>query len=503
MKNLLIIFLVLVSISTYSQGSIFDRQISPDQKVITDHTTTILGEKVNYSAQAGTQPIWDSKGEVIASLYYTYYKRTDISDNTNRPIVFSFNGGPGSASIWMHLGYTGPYSLIIDDEGYPIQPYGYKTNPYSILDVADIVFVNPINVGFSRIIKDMTKEEATKKFFGMKQDIEYLAEWISTFVTRSERWKSPKYLIGESYGGPRVMGLSYELQQVQWMHLNGVVLVSPADYEIGYDERGGIIRSSVNFPYLSATAWYHKKLNDDLQSKSLSEIIDISEKFAYDKLLPALAKGGFLNQSEKQQLAKEISLLTGIKIEEVLNNNLNISTYFFWKELLRDEGYTIGRLDSRYKGIDSKDSGVYPEYNAEYDSWNHSFTPAMNSYIKEILNFQTDVKYNTYARGELSVRPWDSENYPTRRNFRLAIAQNPFLNVLVQSGYYDGATTFSAGRYTIQQVDPSGKLQERFTFKGYESGHMMYLRREDLQKSNQDLRDFILKTITQDKSAKY
>ena len=262
-------------------------------------------------------------------------------------------------------------------------------------------------------------------------------------------------------------------------------------------------RQSVNFPYLSATAWYHKKLNDDLQSKSLSEIIDISEKFAYDKLLPALAKGGFLNQSEKQQLAKEISLLTGIKIEEVLNNNLNISTYFFWKELLRDEGYTIGRLDSRYKGIDSKDSGVYPEYNAEYDSWNHSFTPAMNSYIKEILNFQTDVKYNTYARGELSVRPWDSENYPTRRNFRLAIAQNPFLNVLVQSGYYDGATTFSAGRYTIQQVDPSGKLQERFTFKGYESGHMMYLRREDLQKSNQDLRDFILKTITQDKSAKY
>ena len=147
MKNLFSIFLLLVSINTYSQGSIFDRQISADQKVITNHSTTILGEKVNYSAQIGTQPIWDVKGEVIATLHYTYYKRTDIEDDSNRPLAFSFNGGPGSASIWMHMGYTGPYNLIIDDEGYPIQPYGYKSNPYSILDVADIVFVNPINIG--------------------------------------------------------------------------------------------------------------------------------------------------------------------------------------------------------------------------------------------------------------------------------------------------------------------------------------------------------------------
>ena len=503
MRKTLTILLLIVSFYGNTQSSSNGRKVPADTKVITNHNTVILGEKVSYSAQAGTQPIWDSKGDVIASLYYTYYKRTDIENNTNRPIVFSFNGGPGSASIWMHLGYTGPYNLIIDDEGYPIQPYGYKTNPYSILDVADIVFVNPINVGFSRIIKDMTKEEATKKFFGMRQDIEYLAEWISTFISRSERWKSPKYLVGESYGGPRVMGLAYELQQAQWMHLNGVVLVSPADYEIGYDERGGVIRSSVNFPYFTATAWYHNKLNEDLQNKSLLEVIDISEKFAYDRLLPALAKGGLVSGDERQKIAQEISNLTGIKTEEVLDNNLNINTYFFWKELLRDEGYTIGRLDSRYKGIDSQDAGQYPEYNAEYDSWNHSFTPAMNAYVKEVLDFQTDLKYNTYARGELSVRPWDTENYPTRKNFRLAIAQNPFLNVLVQSGYYDGATTFSAGKYTIQQVDKTGKLKDRFTFKGYESGHMMYLRREDLKKSNQDLRDFIINTITNNKSAKY
>tara|TARA_B100001769_G_scaffold153770_1_gene120602 strand:- start:334 stop:1542 length:1209 start_codon:yes stop_codon:yes gene_type:complete len=402
----------------------------------------------------------------------------------------------------MHMGYTGPYSLVIDDEGYPVQPYGYKSNPYSILDVADIVFVNPINIGYSRILKPMTKEEATDKFFGVNQDIEYLAEWISTFVTRSARWKSPKYLVGESYGGVRVMGLAHELQQNQWLYLNGVVLVSPADYELRY-ESGGIILPTVDFPYFTATAWYHKKLNDELLNKSLEEVIEISDEFAYNELLPSLAKGGIIDNDKKNEIAKKIEFLTGIKYDEIIKNNLNISTSFFWKELLRDEGFTIGRLDSRYKGIDSSDSGNYPEYAPELSAWDHAFTPAMNSYIKEKLNFETDIKYNTWARGELSVRPWDSDNIRIRRNFREAIAENPFLNVLIQSGYYDGATTFSAAKYTMQQVDPSGKLKDRFTFKGYESGHMMYLRREDLQKSNQDLRDFIINTITNNKSAKY
>ena len=502
MKNILHIILLLSILNLYSQNDLSNRRIPSDTSVITNHSTTILGQKVNYSAQIGTQPIWDSSGEVIATLHYTYYKRTDIDNNTNRPLVFSFNGGPGSASIWMHMGYTGPYNLKIDDEGYPIQPYGYKSNPYSILDVADIVFVNPINIGYSRILKSMTKKEAADKFFGVNQDIEYLAEWISTFTTRASRWKSPKYLVGESYGGVRVMGLAHELQQNQWLYLNGVVLVSPADYELRY-ESGGIILPTVDFPYFTATAWYHNRLNDDLQSKSLEEVIKISDDFAYNELLPSLAKGGVIDDDKKDEIAKKIEVLTSIKYDEIIKNNLNISTSFFWKELLRDEGFTIGRLDSRYKGIDSKDSGNYPEYAPELSAWDHAFTPAINSYIKEVLNFNTDIKYNTWARGELSVRPWDSDNIRIRRNFREAIAENPFLNVLIQSGYYDGATTFSAAKYTMQQVDPSGKLKDRFTFKGYESGHMMYLRREDLKKSNQDLRDFILKTITTNKSAKY
>jgi carboxypeptidase C (cathepsin A) len=298
------------------------------------------------------------------------------------------------------------------------------------------------------------------------------------------------------------MGLAHELQQNQWMYLNGVVLVSPADYELDY-ESGGIVLPTVDFPYFTATAWYHNKLNSEFQNKSLDEVIKISEEFAYNELLPALAMGGFIDHKTKKEVAGKIEILTGIKYDEIIKNNLNISTNFFWKELLRDEGFTIGRLDSRYKGIDSKDSGNNFEYAPEMSAWDHAFTPAVNSYIKEVLKFETDIKYNTWARGELSVRPWNSDNLRIRRNFREALAENPFLNVLIQSGYYDGATTFSAAKYTIQQVDPSGKLIDRFTFKGYESGHMMYLRREDLKKSNQDLRDFILKTITKNKSAKY
>ena len=208
MRNFLTILLIIFCSISFSQNENSSRRIPADLKVVTNHTTTILEKKVNYSAEIGTQPIWDVKGDVIATLHYTFYKRTDINNTSNRPLIISFNGGPGAASIWMHMGYTGPYNLIVDDEGHPIQPYGYKSNPYSILDVADIVFVNPINIGYSRILKEMSKKEATDKFFGVNQDVEYLAEWISTFVTRNERWKSPKCYWSLD---PRLLSLWFEI----------------------------------------------------------------------------------------------------------------------------------------------------------------------------------------------------------------------------------------------------------------------------------------------------
>ena len=493
MKNFISFFCLLISFLSFAQK----RKLPVDTIVTTNHITIIKGEKLNYQAQTGTQPVWDDDGNPIASLFYTYYKRTAIKSDSERPLIFSFNGGPGSASVWMHLAYTGPKILKIDNEGYPIQPYGYKSNPNSILDVADIVFINPVNTAYSRILEVDGKKADREKFFGINEDIEYLAEWLNTFVNRKKRWESPKYLIGESYGGIRVMGLSAELQESQWMYLNGVIMVSPADYKV--IRVGGPVSSALNLPYYTATAWYHKQLPNDLQSKDLKDILPEVENFTINKLIPALTKGGFISGSELNSVASEMSRYSGISKKKILQNNLDVTTNFFWKDLLRDQGMTIGRLDSRYLGIDKKDVGVRPDYNSELRSWEHSFTPAINHYIQKELKFITDIKYNIFG----PVHPWNNENDNTRENLRRAMAENPYLKVLFQSGYYDGATTYFNAKYTMWQIDPSGKMKDRFYFKGYRSGHMMYLRNEDLIKANDDLRTFISETTTNGKSAKY
>lgn len=474
------------------------RTIPVDTTVVTNHTSTINGTKITYTATAGTQPVWDEMGKPVATLFYTYYKRTNGGSTAERPLLISFNGGPGSGSVWMHVAYTGPQVLNIDEEGYPMQPYGVSENPYSVLDVADIVFINPANTGLSRTIPASGKEVDRDKFFGINADVKYLAEWINTFVTRNNRWPSPKYIIGESYGGTRVMGLSLELQEAQWMYLNGVIMVSPADYQVFNSD--ATISSATNVPYFAAAAWFHKMLPPELQQKDLTDMLPEVERFAVDELMPALAKGGFISATEKNNIADKLAYYTGLSKKAVLQNNLDIPTGFFWKELRRDrDGYTIGRLDSRYLGIDRREAGDGPDYSAELTSWLHSFTPAINYYIQEVLNFKTDVKYNMFG----PVRPWDNRNNNVREGLRKAMAENPYLKVLVQSGYYDGATTYFAAKYTMWNVDPSGKMKDRFDFKGYRSGHMMYLRREDLKAANDDLREFIRNSMSKGKAAKY
>lgn len=474
------------------------RELPVDTVITTQHNATINGASFSYTAQTGTQPVWDENAKPIASLHYTYYTRNNIKDRAVRPLLISFNGGPGSGSVWMHLAYTGPKVLKIDDEGYPVQPYGVNDNPHSVLDIADIVYVNPVNTGYSRTIPASGKEVDRDKFFGINADIKYLAEWLNTFVTRNNRWRSPKYIIGESYGGTRVMGLSLALQNQQWMYLNGVIMVSPADYKV--IRNSGPVAEAINLPYYTAAAWHHKALPPALQSKDLLEILPESEAYTIDKLIPALAKGGFLEASEKEAVADKMAYYSGLNKKDILDHNLSVPTSFFWKNLLKDKsGHTVGRLDSRYLGIDKQLSGTKPDYNSELTSWLHSFTPAINYYLQEELNFKTDVKYNMFG----PVHPWNNDDDNTRDNLRQAMAQNPYLNVLVQSGYYDGATTYFNAKYTMWQVDPSGRMKDRFSFKGYRSGHMMYLRREDLKTANDDIRDFINRTIATGKSAKY
>ena len=495
MKYLFTAFMLIGTLLSFSQN----RSIPLDTLVITTHNTTVKGQSFSYTAETGTQPVWDKEGDPMATLFYTFYTRNNVKNRANRPLIISFNGGPGSASVWMHIAYTGPRILNIDEEGYPTQPYGFRSNPNSIIDVADIVFVNPVNTGYSRMVADKEGKMPDKKlFFGINADIKYLAEWVNTFVSRHNRWESPKYIIGESYGGTRVMGLSNELQNSQWMYLNGVILVSPADYNLY--STGQPIYSAINLPYFTAAAWYHKALPSVLQNKDLLEILPEAEEYAINTLMPALAKGGFISDEERNEVAEKVSYYSGLSKKVILQHNLEVPTSFFWKDLLRDKtGQTIGRLDSRYLGLDKMEAGTRPDYSPELTSWLHSFTPAINHYIKTELNFSTDIKYNMFG----NVNPWDRRNNNTRDGLREAMATNPYLKVLNQSGYYDGATTYFAAKYSLSQVDPSGKMKDRFTFKGYRSGHMMYLRNEDLIKANDDLRSFIKESAANGKAAKY
>ncbi len=451
-----------------------------DTTITRDGVVRIDGQRVPYQVTSGMQPVWGEDGEPVAAVFYVYYERSDVQDRTDRPLVFSFNGGPGSASVWMHVGYTGPKLLNIDDEGYPTRPYGVRDNPHSILDVADIVYVDPVNTGFSRILNDADRSQ----FFGVNEDVAYLARWIDNFVSRHERWASPKFLKGESYGTTRVAGLAGRLQNSHWMYLNGVILVSPTGLGIS---RSGPVGQGLYLPYYTATAWYHNALNPELQGRDLEDLLAEVEAFTLDRYIPALARGGALAADARRTLAREVARYSGLSEQFVLNHNLAPPTSAFWKELLRDQGLTVGRLDSRYRGMDRQDAGERYDFDPALTSWNHSFTPAINHYLRTELGWETDHQYFIFG----PVHPWNRTGDQTGEQLRQAMSQNPYLHVLVQAGYFDGGTDYFSAKYTMWNMDPAGRLQDRMRFEGYQSGHMMYLRDEDLGPSNQHIRDFI------------
>lgn len=459
-------------------------RIPADSVTRRDGVVTIKGQRVPYRVTVGNQPVWDDKGAVIATMFHTYYERTDVADRSTRPLMISFNGGPGSASVWMHVAYTGPKLLRIDAEGFPVQPYGVQDNPHSILDVADIVYVDPVNTGFSRILGDQKREQ----FFGVNEDIEYLARWVDAFVTRHGRWTSPKYLIGESYGTTRVSGLALRLQNAHWMYLNGVILVSPTGLGI---ERAGPVGQALTLPYYTATAWYHRVLAPDLQGRDLDQLLPEVERFTVDELIPALARGGALDSARRAALVRQVARWSGLSETAVRQHALAVPTSFFWKELLREQGLTVGRLDSRYRGLDRSDAGQAFEFDPALTSWNHAFAPAINHYLREVLGWKTDLQYWLFG----PVNPWNRAGDQTGRNLQQAMGQNPYLHVLVQSGYYDGGTPYFDAKYTMWNMDPAGRFQDRMSFKGYRSGHMMYLRQEDLATSNEDIRQFVARTM--------
>jgi len=453
----------------------------PDAPVVTRHTATIGGESVQYTAEAGTLPIRED-GEVMARMFYVYYKRENASASDERPILFSFNGGPGTASVWMHMGYTGPRRVQYDDEGFALRPpVGLEDNPHSILDVADVVYIDPVATGFSR----MTEGKEEHRYHGTLSDIESVGEFIRLFILRKDRWASPKFVIGESYGTTRASGLAGYLLDAHQIYLNGVILVSMTNLNV---EAGPDIHYATSLPQLAATAWYHRQLPEAHQTRPLREFLDEVEAFALTDYLQALVMGDRLGGVRRDDIARRVAGYTGLSPDYVLSANLRLDMRRFWKELLRDQGLTVGRLDSRYLGVDLDAAGENPEFDPAMADWNGPFGNAVNLYLRQELEYDPDLEYNIWG----PVRPWTRDpNVNVGEMLRTAMRENPYMKVLIQGGYFDAATDYFTAQYTISHLQPGGEFSQRFRFAWYESGHMMYLRRPDLARANQDLREFI------------
>lgn len=453
----------------------------PAEPVVTQHTTTIRGETVRYTAEASTLPI-RKNGEVTAQMFYVAYTRDGVPEGSARPMIFSFNGGPGTASVWMHMGYTGPRRVQYDEEGFALRPpVGLEDNPQSILDVADIVYIDPVATGFSRMVEGQDEH----MYHGTLADIESVGEFIRLFIVRKNRWASPKFVIGESYGTTRASGLAGYLADAHQIYLNGVMLVSMTGLDV---EAGPDVAYATSLPQRTATAWYHRQLVPDLQARPLRDLLDEVETFALNEYLPALVRGDRLTDAQRREMAGRVARYTGLSEEYVLSANLRLDSSRFWKELLRDQRLTVGRLDSRYLGVDLDAAGETPGYDPAMADWDGPFGNAVNLYLRQELGYDPDLQYNIWG----PVRPWNQDDGANVGDMlRSALQANPYMKVLIQGGYFDAATDYFTARYTISHLEPGGDFANRFRFAWYQSGHMMYLRREDLENANQDLREFI------------
>ncbi len=456
---------------------------APDQlQSKTKHTVRIGGQALNYTATTGTLPLRDENGEQDAFIFYVAYTMDDVKDPAARPLMFSFNGGPGSSSVWMHMAFLGPRKVLYDDEGFMLQPpYQVVDNEHSILDIADLVFIDPVATGYSRMLPG----KPLHKYHGVMEDIQSVAEFIRLYVTVHERWGSPKFVIGESYGTTRASGLSGYLLSAHRMYINGTILVSMTG--LG-GEKGSDISHMVILPHYAATAWYHKALPSEMQARSLREVLDEAEAFAAGAYAQALSKGGWLPSAERDAVTAEMARLTGLSVEYIKDSNLRVERQRFRKELLRSRGLTVGRLDSRYTGTDRDSAAEDIEFDPAMAHWNGPFTGAVNRYFKEELKISTEMPYNIFG----NVRPWQGRrDVDVGEMLRRAMNENPFLKVFVLEGYYDGACDYFGAQYTMSHLDLTGRLRERISFGFYESGHMMYIHLPSLIKVRQDLETFI------------
>lgn len=472
----------------------------PEDRIsVTRHRAVIGGRELAYTATCGTMVLREeaekdgkSEGEKArATVFFVAYTRDDAPAAAARPVTFSFNGGPGSSSVWLHLGLLGPKRVALDDEGRAPPPPGRLVeNELSLLDASDLVFVDPVGTGFSRMVEG----EKVKEYHDYKRDLESVGEFIRLWCSRYGRWASPKYLIGESYGTTRAAGLAGHLLERHGMYLNGVMLVSVAlDFQNFRFGAGNDLPPVLYLPTYAATAWYHKRLPADLQSRSLRALLDEVEAFAAGEYAAALFKGSRLGAKERQALARKLARYTGLTAEYVERTDLRIEIFRFCKELLRAEGRTVGRLDSRYTGVDRDSAGERFEFDPGFAALYGAYAAAMNDYVRADLGFERDLPYEVLKGFYLD---WGWGEFANRyaavgETLRKALAMNPHMRVLVASGYYDFATPHFAADYTFDHLGLDPALRGNIVKSCYEAGHMMYVHKPSLERLAADLRRFV------------
>jgi carboxypeptidase C (cathepsin A) len=467
-----------------------------EESSVTEHTIRIGGQAISYKATAATILLKNEKDEPTALIYFTAYTRSDVKDLSQRPVAFLYNGGPGSSSLWVHMGSFGPKRVAVADaEASPPPPYKANDNAYCLLDKSDLVFIDPVGTGFSHAVG----KTQDKDFWGVDEDVKSLAQFIIAYVNRNDRWNSPKFLIGESYGTFRSAALSNYLQSNAGMYFNGLVLISSVlDLGTISFNPGEDMPYIFYLPSYAATAWYHKTLTE--RPAELLPFVEEARKFALTEYASALMKGSRLTAAEKADMAKKLFRFTGLSEEYLIKANLRVALPQFMKELQRSRGLTTGRLDARFSGFTYDLLGEYAEFDPQDTSITGPFTAAWNNYVRTELKFGQDKTYASESAKANQEWNWkhnagDNFGFPgspnTEGDLIQALLTNPHLKVEIENGYYDLATPFFATEFTVEHLGLPEKLQKNITLQYYDAGHMMYVREDDLAKLKSNVANFI------------
>jgi carboxypeptidase C (cathepsin A) len=466
-----------------------DKPTDESKPIITHHEVKVGDRALKYTATTGMMPIRDAKGDVEAKIFFIAYTVDDAGDFTRRPLMFSFNGGPGSSSVWLHMGALGPKRVEMPEEPViPTPPFRLIDNDQSWLDATDLVFIDPVGTGFSRA----AKPELEKKFHSVRGDIDSVGEFIRMYLTRYERWSSPLYLVGESYGTTRAAGLSDHLVEMGIAPCGILLISSVLNFQTISFNRGNDLPFVLYLPTYAATAWYHKRLPTELQ-RDLKSTLDEVRKWAETTYADALDKGDRLSADDRRQIVEQLARYTGLDPSFIDQSDLRVEIQRFCKELLRSEKRTVGRLDSRYKGMDASGIGATPEFDPSMVAIRPIYTATFNQYVRTELGYKSDVPYHILGEG---IGPW--EWGPNGRvaaevssSLRDAMAKNPSMRIFVASGYYDLATPFAATDYTFAHMKLDPDLRKNVRTETYEAGHMMYAHLPSLKR----LKDHVAKFV--------